>query len=75
MRTMCALLAAACAAVGPELLSCGCALSHTPSQGRIFVTRDQKLALRRDVGGSVYLLGSEDPAEQLAELRKHFGIT
>lgn len=43
-------------------------------QGRLFVTRDQKLASRRDVGGSVYLLTSNEPADQLAELSKHFGI-
>lgn len=43
-------------------------------QGRLFVTRDQKLAMRRDVGGSVYLLNSNDAAGQLAELSRHFGI-
>lgn len=43
-------------------------------QGRLFVTRDQKLASRRDVGGSVYLLSSNESADQLAELSKHFGI-
>lgn len=43
-------------------------------QGRLFVTRDQKLAMRRDVGGSVYLLNTNDAAEQLAELSKHFSI-
>jgi uncharacterized protein with PIN domain len=43
-------------------------------QGRLFVTRDQKLAMRRDVGGSVYLLGSNDAADQLEELKRHFGI-
>lgn len=40
----------------------------------MFVTRDQKLASRRDVGGSVYLLSSNESADQLAELSKHFGI-
>lgn len=43
-------------------------------QGRLFVTRDQKLAMRRDVGGSVYLLTTNDAAEQLTELSKHFNI-
>jgi uncharacterized protein with PIN domain len=43
-------------------------------QGRLFVTRDHKLAMRRDVGGSVYLQGSNDAADQLEELKRHFGI-
>lgn len=43
-------------------------------QGRLFVTRDQKLAMRRDVGGSVYLLTTNDAAEQLTELSRHFNI-
>jgi hypothetical protein len=30
--------------------------------------------MRRDVGGSVYLLGSNDAADQLEELKRHFGI-
>jgi hypothetical protein len=36
---------------------------------------NQRLAARRDVGGSAFLLSSADPAQQLAELRQHFGIT
>lgn len=51
-----------------QALLCACL------QGRLFVTRDQKLAMRRDVGGTVYLLGSNDAAEQLEELKRHFGI-
>jgi uncharacterized protein with PIN domain len=50
---------------------------HAPAcllQGRLFLTRDQSLAMRRDVGGSVFLLQSNDAAEQLAQLRQHFGI-
>eukprot|EP00775_Hariotina_reticulata_P004540 gene4540-4792_t len=42
--------------------------------GRLFLTRDTKLAMRRDVGGSVYLLHTDDAAEQLAEISKHFGV-
>jgi hypothetical protein len=38
------------------------------------VTRDQKLAMRRDVGGSVYLLTTNVAAEQLTELSRHFNI-
>lgn len=43
-------------------------------QGRLFLTRDSKLAARRDVGGSVYLLDTGDTAQQLSEISKHFGI-
>lgn len=43
-------------------------------QGRLFLTRDTKLAARRDVGGSVYLLATDDAAEQLTEISRHFGI-
>jgi uncharacterized protein with PIN domain len=43
-------------------------------QGRLFLTRDTKLAARRDVGGSVYLLSTDDAAEQLTEISRHFGI-
>lgn len=41
--------------------------------GRVFVTRDQKLAMRRDCG-ALYLLASDDAADQLQELAHHFGI-
>ncbi|KAF6257473.1 hypothetical protein COO60DRAFT_1701845 [Scenedesmus sp. NREL 46B-D3] len=44
------------------------------SEGRLFLTRDTKLAARRDVGGSVYLLNTDDAAEQLTEISRHFGI-
>eukprot|EP00882_Tetradesmus_deserticola_P016922 GHRQ01018101.1.p2 GENE.GHRQ01018101.1~~GHRQ01018101.1.p2 ORF type:complete len:206 (+),score=79.89 GHRQ01018101.1:121-738(+) len=44
------------------------------SEGRLFLTRDAKLAARRDVGGSVYLLHTDDAAEQLTEVSRHFGI-
>ncbi|WIA30602.1 hypothetical protein OEZ86_000682 [Tetradesmus obliquus] len=44
------------------------------TEGRLFLTRDTKLAARRDVGGSVYLLATDDAAEQLTEISRHFGI-
>lgn len=52
----------------------GCRVHLMCLQGRLFVTRDSKLASRRDVGGSIVLLNSNEPADQLAELSKHFGI-
>lgn len=56
------------------LLIVACVLVCDLLQARLFVTRDQKLAMRRDVGGSVYLLTTNDAAEQLTELSKHFNI-
>ncbi|KAK9830037.1 hypothetical protein WJX72_009327 [[Myrmecia] bisecta] len=43
------------------------------AQGRIFVTRDQKLSARRGTG-AVFLLATDDAASQLEELATHFGI-
>jgi len=40
----------------------------------VFLTRDAKLAGRRDIEAAVYLLSSNDPADQLRELARHFGI-
>lgn len=40
----------------------------------MFLTRDAKLASRRDIGAAVFLLGSNDPAEQLRDVSRHFGI-
>jgi uncharacterized protein with PIN domain len=43
-------------------------------QGRVFLTRDAKLAGRRDLEAAVYLLTSNDPAEQIREVARHFGV-
>lgn len=40
----------------------------------MFLTRDTKLAARRDVEAAVYLLSSNDPADQMREVARHFGI-
>ncbi len=50
-------------------------LTHPSApQGRVFLTRDSKLAARRDLEAAVYLLPSNEPAEQLREVARHFGI-
>ncbi len=41
--------------------------------GRVFVTRDARLAARRD-GVAAFLLTSSDPVHQLGELARRFDI-
>ena len=43
-------------------------------QHRVFLTCDNKLAARRDVGGAVLLLHSDDPQQQMEQVRTHFGL-
>ncbi len=42
-------------------------------EGRIFLTRDSRLAERRDIAAP-YVLHSDDPTQQLGELVRHFGV-
>ena len=42
-------------------------------EGRVFLTRDTKLAGRRGVG-ALFLLGSDNTEEQLQDIVQHFGI-
>ena len=42
-------------------------------EGRVFLTRDSKLAGRRGVG-ALFLLGSDNTEEQLQDIVQHFGI-
>lgn len=43
-------------------------------QRRLFLTRDSRLAARRDVGGCVVLLVSDDPQQQLAQVVGQYGL-
>eukprot|EP00198_Chlamydomonas_reinhardtii_P012378 XP_001701715.1 predicted protein [Chlamydomonas reinhardtii] len=47
--------------------------ARAASEGRVFLTRDQRLAERRDVAAP-HVLGSDDPQQQLDELAQHFGL-
>lgn len=50
------------------------ALSLTASrQGRMFLTRDHKLAEQRGLS-AVYLLAADDAKEQFRDIQKRFGI-
>ena len=40
----------------------------------MLLTRDAKLAARRDLAAAAFLLASNDPAEQLQEVSRHFGV-
>ena len=42
-------------------------------QGRVFLTRDHKLAEQRG-SSAVYLLASDDAKEQFKDIQKRFGI-
>ena len=42
-------------------------------QGRVFLTRDHKLAEQRG-SSAVYLLASDDAKEQFRDIQKRFGI-
>ena len=45
------------------------------SQRRIILTRDRKVAERRDMGSAaVFVVGSDEPREQLREVVVHFGL-
>ena len=49
--------------------------ARTQREKRILLTRDRKLAERRDVGASaVFVVGSDEPREQLREVVAHFGL-
>eukprot|EP00803_Ostreobium_quekettii_P003285 evm.model.scf_241.7 EVM.evm.TU.scf_241.7 scf_241:68723-91161(+) len=43
------------------------------ARGRVFLTRNHRLAVHRDLGG-VFLLSSDDAGEQIREVASHFGI-
>ncbi len=58
----------------PGVLELAQMASDAARQGRVFLTRDARLAARRDCWGA-FLLNSDDPEEQLAEVSAHFNIT
>ncbi|GLE00682.1 hypothetical protein PINS_up009470 [Pythium insidiosum] len=49
-------------------------LRRAATEQRIVVTRDKKLADRRDAG-ACFVVSSDDPFQQFAEIRAHFEIT
>lgn len=52
----------------------GAVLSELASKlGRVFLTRDHKLAEQRG-SSAVYLLACDDAKEHFREIQKHFGI-
>lgn len=59
---------------GPCTLDSALITSRAVATGRVFLTRDARLAARRDCSGS-YLLRSDDAGDQLAEVAKHFNVT
>ena len=45
------------------------------SERRIILTRDRKVAERRDMGSvAIFVVGSDEPREQLREVVTHFGL-
>ena len=50
-------------------------LARAHAERRILLTRDRKLAERRDAGAcAVFVVGSDEPREQLGEVVQHFGL-
>ena len=75
-----AVFAGRCVGVDTELLDADVQRSQVAQlsdqaskQGRVFLTRDHKLAEQRGLS-AVYLLASDDAKQQFQDIQKRFGI-